>query len=118
MTAPAVNERRCTTPGCGGDYRYAAPGRNHIEGCQYPFPTVPMRTDSARQRTPLQQSLAAIVRSRLVGNDMRQRDAAAFIGISEKHLSRILNCYEEGSLTMWQRLLDFVDVDPADWSAP
>ena len=27
---------RCTTPGCGGDVRYAAPGRSHIEGCTYP----------------------------------------------------------------------------------
>jgi hypothetical protein len=27
----------CPTLGCGGDPRYAAPGRAHIPGCKYPF---------------------------------------------------------------------------------
>lgn len=27
----------CTTKGCPGDPRYAAPGRGHIEGCSYPW---------------------------------------------------------------------------------
>lgn len=26
----------CTTDGCDGDARYAAPGRGHIDGCRYP----------------------------------------------------------------------------------
>lgn len=29
-------ERGCPTPGCTGDPRYAAPGRRHITGCEYP----------------------------------------------------------------------------------
>lgn len=27
----------CTTTGCGGDPRYAPPGRGHVDGCQYLF---------------------------------------------------------------------------------
>jgi hypothetical protein len=28
--------RGCPTLGCGGDPRYAAPGRGHVPGCKYP----------------------------------------------------------------------------------
>lgn len=33
-----VNEdwKFCSTEGCPGDARYAAPGRGHVEGCVYP----------------------------------------------------------------------------------
>lgn len=37
----------CTTPGCDGDARYAAPGRRHITGCTYPFPAPVPVSDEA-----------------------------------------------------------------------
>lgn len=70
-----------------------------------------------REGTPLQRALSDIVRERLTASAMTQADAAAFVGVSEKHLSRILNGRDEGTLTMWQRLLDFVDGDLADVKA-
>lgn len=27
----------CPSLGCGGDPRYAAPGRGHVPGCKYPL---------------------------------------------------------------------------------
>jgi len=40
-----VSDLVCSTPGCNGDGRYAAPGRGHIETCHYPI--VPTPTSDA-----------------------------------------------------------------------
>lgn len=39
MPLPQVDNlpHRCSTPGCDGDERYAAPGRGHIDGCRHPL---------------------------------------------------------------------------------
>lgn len=33
--------RGCPSLGCGGDPRYAAPGRGHVPGCKYPLDVKP-----------------------------------------------------------------------------
>jgi hypothetical protein len=38
---PTPEVERCTTPGCRGDARYAAPGRGHVAGCTYPAEPTP-----------------------------------------------------------------------------
>lgn len=35
----------CPTLGCGGDPRYAAPGRGHVPGCRYPVGTNGVKAD-------------------------------------------------------------------------
>lgn len=35
----------CPTPGCPGDSRYAAPGRNHLTTCAYPLDITDQRAD-------------------------------------------------------------------------
>lgn len=48
----------CTTPGCSGDWRYAAPGRGHAEGCRYPLPAqTPASALSEDEREALRQSV-------------------------------------------------------------
>jgi len=36
-TPPARRSIPCSTEGCDGDGRYAAPGRGHAEGCTHPL---------------------------------------------------------------------------------
>jgi transcriptional regulator with XRE-family HTH domain len=61
----------------------------------------------------LQSHLSAMVRDRLTGSGVTQADAAAYLGISQKHLSQMLTGAVEGSLGMWDRLLTFTNVDLA-----
>lgn len=65
----------------------------------------------------LQQALAQSVRSRLAVLGKTQRQFAAEVGISEKHMSRLLTCREEGTLHMWSKLLSEADVLPTLVSA-
>jgi hypothetical protein len=63
----------------------------------------------------LQTWLSAAVRDRLTTSGVTQADTAAYLGISQKHLSQMLTGAVEGSLGMWDRLLTFVDVDIHHW---
>lgn len=56
--------------------------------------------------TELQHFLAGLVRS----NRIPQTEIASAVGISEKHLSQMLNGRVEGTLTMWQAVLDAAGV--------
>lgn len=56
--------------------------------------------------TTLQTYLAALVRSAGVP----QVEIAEKIGVSEKHLSQMLNGRVEGTLSMWQSVLDAAGV--------
>jgi len=68
--------------------------------------------------TGLRETLAQRVRDRLASAGVTQADAAAYLGISQKHLSQMLTGAVDGSLSMWDRLLAFVDVSVADSVAP
>jgi hypothetical protein len=54
----------------------------------------------------VQGVLADLVRSRIQAWTVRQRDVASDVGISEKHLSQMLTGRTQGTLAMWDRLLD------------
>lgn len=56
--------------------------------------------------TSLQRWLAGFIRR----SPRTQAELAARLGISEKHLSQLVTGKEEGSLTMWQRILDELGV--------
>ena len=60
--------------------------------------------------TPLQAELVDCVRTGMRARYWGQVMLARQVGISEKHLSQLLNGVVEGSLSMWQRLLDCVDI--------
>lgn len=65
----------------------------------------------------LGETLRRTVKARLSAATLSQADAAAFVGVSEKHLSRMLTGAVDGSLAMWERLLTFVNarlVEEAD----
>lgn len=53
----------------------------------------------------LQEILVSEVRRRMEEMQVRQRDLATVVGISEKHLSFMLTGKSEGTLTMWDTLL-------------
>ena len=40
----------CWTPGCNGDPRYAAPGRGHVSGCEWPVRPPAVAADEAYDR--------------------------------------------------------------------
>ncbi|WP_269304884.1 helix-turn-helix domain-containing protein [Aeromicrobium sp. HA] len=59
----------------------------------------------------LRECMASAVREGLARAGVSQADAAAYLNVSQKHLSQMLTGKVDGSLSMWQRLLEFVDVD-------
>jgi DNA-binding phage protein len=56
--------------------------------------------------TTLQAYLSALVRS----TGVLQVEIAEKVGVSEKHLSQMLNGRVEGTLSMWQSVLDAAGV--------
>lgn len=62
----------------------------------------------------LQAWLAATIRVALRNDGLSQADLAVTVSITEKHLSRMLNGRQEGSLTMWDRLLKAAKCWPLD----
>jgi transcriptional regulator with XRE-family HTH domain len=57
----------------------------------------------------VQDVLAAEVRARMEELTIRQRDLAMVVGISEKHLSQMLTGRSQGSLAMWDKLLEALE---------
>jgi transcriptional regulator with XRE-family HTH domain len=58
--------------------------------------------------TQLQRWLAAQVKAGLADLDMSQAQLARETGMSEKHLSQLLNGHAVGSLLVWNNLLLYV----------
>lgn len=56
--------------------------------------------------TDLQRWLIERVRE----SGMTQTEIAARVGITQKHMSYLMNGKNEGSLTMWQRIFDVIGV--------
>lgn len=56
--------------------------------------------------TTLHSILAKAVKKSLVETEMTQKSLAAKVGISEKHLSLMLNGKATGSLEVWDSLLN------------
>lgn len=56
--------------------------------------------------TDLQQWLAAFVRE----SPMNQREIAEAVGITQKHMTALVRGHSEGSLTLWQEILDVIGV--------
>lgn len=67
-----------------------------------------------RQSWWLEAAMARAVRTRLTAAGLSQADAAAYLGISQKHLSQVLTLRAGATMEMWRRLLAFVDVEPGD----
>lgn len=49
-TAEVQQDDNCSTTGCTGDSRYAAPGRGHTQGCRHPFAARPSADTEMRDR--------------------------------------------------------------------
>ena len=60
---------------------------------------------------PIQRMLIGLVRGGLKRNGWTQKRLADTVGIDERRLTALLNGYDRGSLTMWQRLLDALDAE-------
>ena len=56
--------------------------------------------------TDLQRWLAGFVRE----SPLTQTEIAERVGITQKHLSGLMTGRSEGSLTMWQKILDTIGV--------
>lgn len=52
----------------------------------------------------VQEILATEVRTRLAEINVRQKDLAQDLGITEKHLSQMLTGKAQGTLAMWERV--------------
>ncbi len=50
---PSDPRPECTTPGCPGDGRYAAPGRHHVPACRYPIVAPSRHESQPTQRNPM-----------------------------------------------------------------
>jgi transcriptional regulator with XRE-family HTH domain len=67
----------------------------------------------------LHAALSMVVRQALDEDGATQADLARHLGVSQKHVSRLLNGRDEGSLLLWSRMLDllgvcFVDLPPLE----
>jgi transcriptional regulator with XRE-family HTH domain len=71
-----------------------------------------------RRTSRLQAGLATVVRSALSEDGATQSDLARHLGVSQKHVSRLLNGRDEGSLSQWSRMLDLCGVDVVDLPLP
>ena len=78
--------------------RLRAPNTDH--------PTATYFGRYAARVTDLQRWLTDRVRE----SPMNQREIAEAVGITQKHLSQLMTGRQEGSLTMWQRILDVIGV--------
>jgi hypothetical protein len=58
-----------------------------------------------RYRPPLALDLERKVRAGLHANRMTQAMLARRVGATEKHVSRVLNGYDDGSIPFWDALL-------------
>lgn len=62
--------------------------------------------------------MSLVLREALAEDGATQADLARHLRISQKHLSRLLNGRDEGSLSLWSRALDLAGVCAIDLPLP